>query len=56
MIQNPFKTPLSKRVKQMEDTAKEVKETLKSTHLADDIKRVADKLKEVLRMNDKYGK
>ena len=56
MKQDLFKTPLSERVKQMEEIANEVKETLESTHLADDIKRVADKLKEVLRMNDKYGK
>ena len=56
MNQEPFKTKLSDRVKQLEDIAEEVKTTLDSTHLAADIKKVATTLKEVLRINNKYGK
>jgi hypothetical protein len=56
MNQEPFKTKLSDRVKQLEDIAEEVKTTLNSTHLAEDIRKVAFTLKEVLRMNNKYGK
>jgi DNA repair ATPase RecN len=47
---------LSDCVKQMENIAEEVKKTLNSTHMAKDIKQVAEKLKELLRMEDKYGK
>jgi len=56
MIQDKYTIKLSDRVKQMEEIAEEVKTTLKSTHLAEDIQKVASTLKEVLRMEKKYGK
>jgi hypothetical protein len=56
MIEDKSLIKLSERVKQMEDTAEEVIATLKSTHLAEDIRKVAFTLKEILRMDEKYGK
>lgn len=55
MIEDKSLIKLSERVRQLEDTAEEVIATLKSTHLAEDIRKVAFTLKEVLRMNKKYG-
>jgi hypothetical protein len=56
MIQEKYITNLFDRVTQLHDIAREVNTTLKSTHLADDIRKVAETLHEVLKIEKKYGK